>query len=163
MSGLRIKYLVLMLLIITINLGCEDPVSSPQEFPVEKLLSAPDTIETGGKKIILTSYLWRDFMPVSPPDGKPLIAVVMIESVDSSDIFRLIKPEAIYIVNGNEVWSSFFVEEIPPDNSPFSIKRIARDGPKWGPGIFVDVVVSINIGTERKLLQAPDQYIHRTE
>ena len=163
MSGLRIKYLVLMLLIITINLGCEDPVSSPQEFPVEKLLSAPDTIETGGKKIILTSYLWRDFMPVSPPDGKPLIALIMIESVDSSDISGFIKPEAVYVVNENEVWSSFFEDEIPPDNSPFRLTRIARDGPKWGPGIFVDVIVLLNVGRDEKLLRASDQYINRTD
>ena len=163
MSGLRIKYLVLMLLIITINLGCEDPVSSPQEFPVEKLLSAPDTIDIEGEKIILNTYLWRDFMPVSPPDGKPLIAVVMIESVDSSDISGLIKPEAIYMVNSNEVWSSYFEDEIPPDNSPYSIKRVARDGPKWGPGIFVDVIVLLNVGRDERLLLASDQYINRTD
>jgi hypothetical protein len=163
MSGLRIKYLVLMLLIITINLGCEDPVSSPQEIPVEKLLSAPDTIDIEGEKIILNTYLWRDFMPVSPPDGKPLIALLMIESVDSSDISGFINPEAVYVVNGNEVWSSFFEDEIPPDNSPFRLTRIARDGPKWGPGIFVDVIVLLNVGRDKKLLRASDQYINRTD
>lgn len=160
MNVFKIKILLLSVFLLP---ACNESVLVPEQIPVEVLRSAPDTINVEGEKIILNTYLWRDFMPVSPPDGKPLIALVVIESLDSSDISGLIRPEAIYIVNGNEVWNSFFLDEIPPDSNPYSIKRIAKDGPKWGPGIFVDVVVSINAGSERKLLQAPGQYIHRTD
>lgn len=144
-------------------LSCEDPVSAPPEIPLEKLLSAGDTVETNGKKIFLTTYLQRDFMPISPPNGKPLVAVVYIQTVDSSDLPSGLEAEAIYIVNDNEIWNSFFSKDIPPDNSSFQLVRIARDGPKWNTGIYVDVIVLLKFNKESILLKASDQIINRTD
>src|SRR3970040_2496548 len=103
MNIVKIISIILFFFVITFSSGCNETVLGPEEIPIEDLLSAPDIIDIEGEKIILNTYLWRDFMPVSPPDGKPLIALIMIESVDFSDISGFIKPEAVYVVNGNEV------------------------------------------------------------
>lgn len=159
----KFKYLITLSAISVILISCEDPISSPQEIPLEKLLSSKDTVEVDGKKIFLATYLQRDFMPVSPPGDKPLNAVVFIQTVDSTDLPASLEAEAIYIVNGNEIWNSFFSKEIPPDNSTYQLVRIARDGPKWNPGIFVDVIVLLKFNKESILLKASDQIINRTD
>ena len=82
----KFKYLITLSAISVILISCEDPISSPQEIPLEKLLSSKDTVEVDGKKIFLATYLQRDFMPVSPPGDKPLNAVVFIQTVDSTDL-----------------------------------------------------------------------------
>lgn len=101
------KLFLLITIFFPFIVSCEDSISSPPTIPVEKLLTAPDTIEAVGRKLILTSYLWRDFMPISPPDGKPLTTLVYFETIDSTDIPALLEPKAVYVVNGNMVWSSF--------------------------------------------------------
>jgi len=102
-------------------------------------------------------------MPVSPPNGEPLNAVIYIGTIDSSAIPHLLNAEAIYIVNGNDVWSSYFSDEVLPENSSFRLAKIARNGPKWNPGIYVNVVVLLTIDKEQKLLKASDQYIYRSD
>jgi hypothetical protein len=135
----KISKSIFTFILISISLitSCEDPVSSPPEFSLQTLLSSPDTVEIGNQRIFLSTYLWRDFMPVSPPNGKPLIASVNIESVDSSDISDLLEPKAIYIINGNQVWNSYFTDESFAYDPPYRITRIARDGPKWGPELWL--------------------------
>ncbi len=87
----------LSLLTITLFIQCSDPVSVPPDIPIETLLAAPDTLNIEDQSIVLTTYLWRDFQPISPPNGKPLIALVYIETPDSSDIPVPLDPNAIYI------------------------------------------------------------------
>ncbi|MEW6702882.1 MAG: hypothetical protein AB1298_09200 [Bacteroidota bacterium] len=144
--------------------GCTDPLSSPRDIPINDLLSAPDTLELENQKIVMTTYMWRDFMPISPPNGKPLITIVYIETTDSSVISPSISADAIYIINRTEIWKSYFSDEQPAGESkPFRIARIARDGPKWGPGIYVDVVVQLKVNRTIYLLKATRQYIGRTD
>ena len=160
------KILLLNLMVILFVIGCsENPVSTPPYIPVNVLLTSPDTVIIEGNKIYLTTEMWRDFMPVSPPDGKPLITVAKIETVDSSKISNSINADAIYIVNGGEVWKSFLSDEAPGSDllKPFRIVKIARDGPKWGPGINVDVVVRLLANNNVYLLRASNQYIARTD
>ena len=145
--------------------GCSDPVSSPPDIPIGILLSAADTLTLENQKIVMTTYMWRDFMPISPPGGKPLAAIIYIETIDKSTISPSITSDAIYIVKGNEVWkSNFSNEQLPSDVIiPFRIVKIARDGPKWGPGIYVDVVVRLKVNGASYLLKSSQQYIGRTD
>lgn len=161
----QIISIVLLSLATTLFIQCSDPVSVPPDIPIETLLAAPDTMNIENQSIVLTTYLWRDFQPISPPNGKPLIALVYIETPDSSDIPVLLDPNAIYIVYNNQVWKSFFsTEERPPDElKPYKITKIARDGPKWGPNVYVDVIVRILDGDKVYLLRASEQYIGRTD
>jgi hypothetical protein len=161
----QIISILLLLLTTTLFIQCSDPVSVPPDIPIETLLAAPDTLNIEDQSIVLTTYLWRDFQPISPPNGKPLIALVYIETPDNSDIPVPLDPNAIYIVYNNQVWKSFFsTEERPPDElKPFRITKIARDGPKWGPNVYVDVIVRILDGDKVYLLKASEQYIGRTD
>jgi hypothetical protein len=157
---------ILLLLIITFLLiQCSNPVSGPLYIPIETLLAAPDTLYVENQSIVLKTYLWRDFQPISPPDGKPLIALVYIETPDSSSLPASLNPNSIYIVYNNQVWKSFFsTEERPPDElKAFRVTKIARDGPKWGPNVYVDVIVRIMVGENVYLLRASEQYINRTD
>jgi hypothetical protein len=161
----QIISILLSIIITVLFIQCSNPVSVPPDIPIETLLAAPDTLNFENQSVVLTTYLWRDFQPISPPNGKPLIAVVYIETPDSSEMPASLNPNAIYIVYNNQVWKSFFsTEERPPDElKPFRITKIARDGPKWGPNVYVDVIVRILAGDKVYLLRASEQYIRRTD
>ncbi|MFQ5824743.1 MAG: hypothetical protein ACE5JB_11850 [bacterium] len=146
--------------------GCLNPISTPPRIAIEELLSTPDTIFVEGRKLFLFTSLWRDFQPISPPDGRPLIAIIYIESTDSTQLPASISADAIYIVYRGAVWKSWFSDEpIASDlQKPNRIVRIARNGPKWGPGVFVDVIVLVAYGqNDKKLLRASSQPIERTD
>jgi hypothetical protein len=161
----RLKILLLLFILGLIYTQCSDPISSPPDIAIDELLSAPDTLRIGNQELVLSTFLWRDFQPVSPPNGKPLIALVFIETCDSSEISSKITSDALYIVNKNNVWKSFFTgEALPPDQvKPYRITEIARDGPKWDPHIYVEVVVRIRTDNKMYLLRASEQYIEMTQ
>ena len=144
---------------------CSDPVSAPPDIPIEVLLASPEKIRIENHDIVLNAYLWRDFQPVSPPDGKPLIALAYIETQNGSNLPSELSADAIYIVHNNQVWKSFFsTEQRPPSEiKPDRLTKIARNGPKWGPGVYVDVIVRVKQGNNEYLLKADSQYIGRTE
>ncbi len=49
-----------------------------------KLSAVPEKIKINNKEYRLKTVLWRDFMPISPPDGKPLMAIVNIQDENNS-------------------------------------------------------------------------------
>ena len=162
MRLILISFILSLLLI-----GCKDdsnPVVVPKEIPLETLLAAPETLSVAGQNIFLTTELWRDFMPISPPDGKPLIAVVYISTTDSTDISKEIDTDAIYVIKGNDIWRAYLYYEESPSyqNPPRRLIKVARDGPKWQTQILVDVVVNIIYQNQNYLLKAKDQFIHET-
>jgi len=110
--------------------------------------------------------MWRDFMPVSPPDGKPLIAIFTVMTVDSTDLPFGLQADAAWVVCEGEIWSTWIDEEAPPpeDEDPFRLVRIARNGPKFGPDVLVTAVVRLTDGLSTVyLLRADNQYIYRTD
>jgi hypothetical protein len=148
--------------------GCSEVVidiSKPPDIPTEQLLGSPDTILVEGRKLWLSTFMWRDFMPISPPDGKPLIAIMMINAVDTIPLQATITSDAVWIVYNNQVWSSWTATDTVAPYSPNTIVKIARDGPKWGPCLnCVNVIVRVFDSNGNKyLLRAPDQSIYRTE
>jgi len=163
---------LIVVLIISALVVCT-PISECKIFkpsrptiPIDELLSAPEQIEIGGRKYVLETYLWRDFMPISPPDGEPLIALVWITATDSLEFPASVDGDRLWIVNGQEVWETKFSDEELPEEShrKHQLAKIARNGPKWGPGIQVDVVVRVIDGKNiTYLLRASNQWIHRTD
>ncbi len=143
--------------------GCGSDVTGPS-IPIEQLLAAPEAVEIDGHSYMLECFLWRDFMPVSPPDGKPLVAHVIVSDVDSLDIPETISLILLWVIKGDEVWETSFSNESLPSTPPRQLPKIARNGPKWGPNIYVDVVVQImNAGRQAFLLKAANQFIIMTE
>jgi len=160
--------IVLMLSIasvIIVNIHCQRNMLSPiSELPEEFLQSQPDTLIIGEQKLVLRTYLWRDFMPIIPPGGKPLYGVIMVETVDSSAIEFDIDSDIVYLIHNHSVWPVHY-DEVPedhPDQRPFRLLKIFRSGPKLEPRILVDVVVRLLIDEHRFYLRATDQFINVT-
>lgn len=137
-----------------------------QDLTIKDLISAPDTIQIENVGVVLETYLWRDFMPVSPPDGKPLRAVVTLLPVHSEHLPADIDAKKIWIIQGEEVWANLLstVSPAEPDHPVIRLEKTAANGPKWGPGIEVIVVVEIHDKEGKTyLLKAEHQPIHRTD
>lgn len=85
----RLIFYIIALCSILLQYGCSDVEVVNKNEPllpdiaVEQLLGYPDTIYIEGRQVYLSTYMWRDFMPISPPDGKPLIAIMSITAVDT--------------------------------------------------------------------------------
>jgi hypothetical protein len=151
--------------VFTVVAGCQDfGIEGPPDIPIAQLLQTPDTISADGKRIYLSTFLWRDYMPISPPEGKPLIAIVYLTTADSSQFPASITADAVWIVYNNEVWSSYFADQVIASEQPYRYARIAREGPTWGPGVRVEVVVRVYSSRgNAQLLRASRQWIHRTD
>ena len=140
-------------------------VVAPTVLPVfAELRNAPEIASLDGVAVRLETFAWRNFQPISPPDGKPLIVVVRIKSMDGTVIPSTLKADSLWVVNGEIAWAASVREEQPrgPDWSFF--EAVARDGPKWGPGVTVDVVVRLRGASgQRALVQVRGQVVGRTE
>ncbi len=160
-----LKRLIIFTLIIYILIqGCKLFESSGPS--IQDLLASPEQIEIDGREYILETYLWRDFMPVSPPDGQPLIALIWVTATDSLAFPSSIDASCLYIVNDEQLWETEFSEEDRPENPnrEHQLEEIARFGPKWGPNIQVEVIVRVVDGENNTyLLRAADQWIYRTD
>lgn len=136
-----------------------------EELSIDELMSAPGKIEIDNRSYALDVFLWRDFMPFCPPNGRPMIALVSVTATDSLEFPKSIDADRIWIVNGSDVWQSgFSSEERTRHSSGNHLEKIARGGPKWRTGTKVDVVVRVIDGADNiYLLKASDQPINRTE
>lgn len=131
---------------------------------LQDLQTAPRKIEINGSEYTLETYLQRDFMPVSPPDGRPLAAVIKVKAPGETAISSKIDATRLWVVNANEIWETELVSQGFPTRGD-TLEKVGRDGgPKWEPGISVDVVVRIiDLRSGRDyLLRASNQEIHRT-
>lgn len=161
---MKVFVLLSMTLIV---IGCSDNgVSVPPDIPIDQLLASPDTIRIDTRQLYLSTYMWRDFQPISPPDGKPLIAIIYVTATDTAQLPSSISTDAVWLVYNNQVWKSWFTNEpiAPSELKPNRIVRIAREGPKWGPHMYVNVIVRVHDGKGGILfLRAHNQWIGRTD
>jgi hypothetical protein len=139
---------------------------APGKVSLKTLLAAPDTVTVDGQQLVLETYLWRDFMPISPPEGKPLRATVTILPVNQPEIQSPFEATEIWVIYDKKIWSSP-LEAVgnPPSSPPYpKIEKMASGGPKWGPGVLATVVVRIkNQSGKTFLLKAENQPIVRTD
>lgn len=127
------------------------------------LLSATATAELSGQTLTIAPYLWRDFQPSSPSNGRPMIAVIRVQSVDGSRLPAGVSADSVWVLWGAQTWAARAVEEQPRTASAI-FEVVARDGPKWGPNVRVDVVLRLHdaSGTVRYVRMA-DQLVNRTD
>ncbi|MGH2492566.1 MAG: hypothetical protein ACRDF9_13795, partial [Candidatus Limnocylindria bacterium] len=129
--------------------------------------SVPDQVTIDGRSYRIapdSPYLWRDFMPISPPGGRPLAASIRVVAVDGGTFPRDITVDRVG-VHGPSVWEivSPEVRRSPEAGTPPSqIEVFANEGPKWEPGIEVDVVIRLVSGGAAYFLRASGVEIHRT-
>ena len=138
----------------------EDPVK-PDAKLAEELRSSPETIIIGSNYLMLTTYLWRDFMPIAEEDGSKLFCNSKLTDVDHVGISNSIKLTKLYVIKGDEVWKTNYSEII--HKIDYILEGVASKGPKWGPEIEVDVVCEFESSGKVHRILAKSQWITRTE
>lgn len=125
------------------------------------IYTASEEVIVDGITYSLETYMWRDFMPISPPDGKPLIVIIRIhaEGVDDFPLSTIIK--RLWLIDDSDLTSTLPTEEYSVNGN--TLEMVFRNGPKWGPGILVDVVVKLAKLDLNFCIKAIDQTIHRTD
>jgi hypothetical protein len=139
-----------------------DPPTTISTLPTE-FATIPTVVQVDGRELTLEAHLWRDFQPVAPPDGWPLVAVLFIKTTDGSAFPAGVTADQVKVVYGEQVWTAPTRQE-HPSSQPGVLEVVAREGPKWGPHVNVDVVVRLR-GTDGEvhLVRAPGQRIGRTD
>jgi hypothetical protein len=164
-----LKYILILCFIIVI-VACETEndykpvISEDPKLLTELLNSSLDTIKIGVNKLILRTYLQRDFMPGIPSRNKhPLTASVLMTDIDSVQISNDLDISKVYVIKGNLIWISTPKNLTQSDTSDFILKRVSANGPEWETN-YVDVIIEIiSISSNNKyLLIAKHQYINKT-
>jgi len=138
----------------------EGKIKNDSKFAAE-LRSSPENILIGNNNLMLSTDLWRDFMPIAEENGKKMICINKLMESDSIPIPSTIILKKQYVIKGNEIWTANYAEI--RKSSDFIVEGVVRDGPKWGPDLEVDVVCEFeNSGTTYRIL-AKSQLIKKTE
>ena len=152
-----------LFLILSLTLGaCKflGDDNSRDDLLIADLLAAPTSVAVGSTTYTLSTALWRDFMPISPPGGKPMNAVFRVHSSDSSAVPLTV--EAAWLVNDDKLWAISTLRE--SESAPAGVLEVsATGGPKWGIDKRVEAIVRLrDPGGDTRLLRVPDQAIFAT-
>ncbi|MGB7055383.1 MAG: hypothetical protein WBE28_08705 [bacterium] len=132
-------------------------------YDIDKLLSAPQQIEIDNREFALETFMWRDFQPICPPDGQPMIAIIWVVATDSLPFPSTIDFDYLWVIKDEDnIWVTDF-EENETKIQDNRLEKVARDGPKWkvrpNP-LYVDAVVRTkDAAGNTYLLRAADQII----
>ena len=146
MMKLILRFTSIILIAISFLTGCKkDEVSNiivDKELILELDNNAAGVITIDSHDYFIDVYLWRDFQPISPPNGKNLISINWLIRADSSAIPDNIELKQQYVVYGDSLWIADYENEthqIPE----YKQKKVSRNGPKWGPLVYVDVIAKV--------------------
>lgn len=143
------------------------PAYCPEETPwlgPPALAGVADTLSVCGGRYALRCDLWRDFMPDSLPNGSAMVASATLTECDSLVVSDRLLFEHLWVVRGAEFWSTGFNDEAPEYLAPYRVRAAASCGPKWDPGLLVDVIVSVRCGGgAAQYVRARNVIIGRTE
>jgi len=146
--GRRGVIMGLMLVLGGAGCGGGTKVLAPAEPPpvsIDLLRAAPDSLTLNGYPTIVAPNLWRDFMPTSPTDGEPLSASATFYPISGPDFSKNVSAAYMWVVKGDEVWHAGMKSDDPTRYPHNEVVWIAGGGPKWGPGIQVDVIIGLVI------------------
>jgi len=139
---------------------CQNPLTP--SIPLDDLLAAPLAIEIDGRQFSLETFLYRDLMPGGEPGGSPLVAFVYLTADDGQAFPDDVDSTRIWVVNGEEVWETRFLDEMRPRNLNHvnQLAKVTSDGPKWDIGARVEVIVRVTASLKAPcLLRATNQEI----
>ncbi len=153
----------LLVLISVVMTGCGTACRC-RRSEATSVATAPERVEIDGHEYILTANAWRDFQPVAPPDGQPLIVVVKVSPTDAQPLPGDLAIDRVWVVNGRDRWSAQpEAASLRGVTTPTNLETAVRGGPKWGPGIKVDVVARLRQGKSTFLVRAAGVEVRRTD
>jgi hypothetical protein len=144
---------------------------------IKDLRNASTEVVLDGRSLSLSAYPWRDFMPstLKTPDGSPMMVVLSVATSAKKPFPSGVRMDRVWVLFGEQVWETSELRaqvKTPLYNKDLWVncsdspvcEATAREGPKWGPGVFVDVVARLTDKEGRHhLLQAPKQYVQRSD
>jgi len=166
---------ILFIAVTIMNLACEKSrieddqisgnISIDKELIQELNADAYDTLFLESGTFILDAYIWRDFQPISPPNGKPMFSINWLINIDSVKIPDNIDLTKQFVINNDSIWISDYLNDVRPNQPIYKIEKYSNGGPKWGPGINVDVVAQIYDSLYDKIyyLKCKNVYVSRTD
>ena len=115
MMKLILRFTSIILIAISFLTGCKkDEVSNiivDKELILELDNNAAGVITIDSHDYFIDVYLWRDFQPISPPNGKNLISINWLIRADSSAIPDNIELKQQYVVYGDSLWIADYENE----------------------------------------------------
>lgn len=157
----------LLLTLIFCLYSCEkEPFVSVGNIKVDSALanelkSLPESIIIESNTFTLSTYLWRDYMPISEDNGSKMYCVNKLTEINEQPILSTISLKKQYIVKDDEVWTA---EYIQIKKTPSNIwEGYVNGGPKWGPNIKVDVICEFEYSGVTYRILAKSQFISKTE
>jgi hypothetical protein len=146
-----------------------DQTKQKSSVPIKDLRNAPTTVVIDNRSLRLSAYPWRDFSPgTSEPNGSPLMVGVRIASGDKQALLSDIRMDRVWVLYGEESWEAPLrgrkagqAQDLLIRCPVLPICEISvRGGPKWGPGVYVDVVLRlIDSQGQAYFIQAPNQLV----
>lgn len=97
------------------------------------------------REIFLEASLSRNFELTSPQGGGPLKATIELLGEGNESFPTEVVADRVWVFNGNETWSAPLSE--PPEGQwlPNGSHWVKSGGPKWDPGILVNVTVQLDL------------------
>ncbi len=157
------KYFISIITFLFI-IGCSGRGTSitNQKIDIDELIKSPTNLQIDSKNFSISIYLWRDYMPISPPLGHPMRASIDIIASDSLLFPKNIEADKMWVFDSLEIWESVLLKDTPPED--YILSKRASGGPLWETGIFVDVVVRlVQDDSIYHYLKAENIEIHRTD
>ena len=156
------------LVLLVLTTACADGATEPRLERVSSGLQlAPATAIIAGQTVTIEPYLWRDFQPGTPssgPPGRPLAVALRVRTSDGAALAMDVAADSVWVVNGDRAWAARAVQEVPRSLTGAYLEVMARNGPRWEPGLRVDVVARVRDGAGRvAYLRAADQLINRAD
>ena len=143
----------------TIAITGEYPSSGP---PLTSTSPQPSrTAEAAKRRLHLDAELWRDFQPISEKGGRPLTAVFTVTADGKEPFPEDLVVSELRVRYVDNTWVTRQLNETSPPASN-AVQRVAHGGPKWEPGVEVDVEVLVE-SSESVWLVECDVRIGRTE
>lgn len=129
---------------------------------LEELRNAPLEARLDGRTYTLDADLWRDFMPPTPTNGRPLAVVLRVIAEDGEEVPADLEILQAWVLHEDQAWSGILdVEDVEPGDD--FLEATMQNGPKWGPDVLVDVVARIRVDSVSALLRVADQNVERVQ
>jgi len=135
--------------------------------PNDENESAPfvEIITIAGINFTFDNFLWRDFMPICPPGGTDLMAVIHLKAINETNFpIENYTSERMWVFYNDETWTANLQLLEIGDPTQNSITLRADGGPKWGPHVYVNITLEIIYqGCYQYYISAFNQEIWRTD